>query len=360
MNYGDYFDLDCDPEYNDSLNMKKLLVTGSEGYIGTRLVQSLIKEGFDVTGLDTGFFEEGHLYDQKGETYPIIRRDTRDVVPEDFRGFDAVAHLAELSNDPLGRVDPELTIDVNQRGTKRVVDSARAAGVGRFIYFSSCSVYGASETVSDETTAPNPLTEYARSKVANESYLRTVADDSFSPVIFRNSTVFGASPRMRFDLVVNDLCALAYTQKRIAMASDGTPWRPFVHIEDIAKALVMTFRAPRESIHNVMINIGSNDNNYQIKSIAETIAQEFPGCTTEFGEPGGDKRNYRVNFDKITRVLPGFSCDWNIAKGAKELHEIFDRIGLSKDVYESRFYTRLKQLEYLRSSQKVTQDLRWQ
>lgn len=340
--------------------MKKILLTGSEGYIGTRLAQSLIAEGFEVTGLDSGLFEDGHLYSPDSvRPYTVIHKDTRDVTAADFEGFDAVVHLAELSNDPLGRVDPELTIDVNQRGTKKVVDASIEAGVQRFIYFSSCSVYGASESVSDESTPPNPLTEYARSKIINEGYLRSVSGGTFSPVIFRNSTVFGASPRMRFDLVINDLCALAYTEKKIKMASDGTPWRPFVHIEDIARATVMTLRAPRESVHNEMFNVGSNDNNYQIKEIARLVAEVFPGCTTEFGELGGDKRNYRVNFDKIGRVLPGFTCDWNVTKGARELRDIFDSIHLTKEMYESRLYTRLKQLEYLRSSGTVTPDLRW-
>lgn len=337
----------------------KILVTGSEGYIGTRLTQVLLEEGFDVTGLDTGYYAEGHLYDLSGKEYPLIKKDVRAVTAGDLTGFDAVVHLAELSNDPLGQNDPELTYEINHRGTMKLAEAARDAGVSRFIYFSSCSVYGASENVSDESTTPNPLTAYAKSKIMNETALAALATEHFSPTFFRNATVFGASPRMRFDLVVNDLAASAHVHKLIKMSSDGTPWRPFVHILDVARAVVMTLRAPQPSIHNALFNVGSNDNNYQVRTIAEIIASVFPGCQTEFGDSSGDKRNYRVNFDKITQILPGYTCEWNVKRGAEELREIFEQIHMTNDTYTSRLYTRLKQIEYLKTHGVVDDHLNW-
>lgn len=337
----------------------KVLVTGSEGYIGTRLVQVLLNEGFDVVGLDTGYYAEGHLYDLKGKQYNLLKKDVREIVDADLIGFDAVVHLAELSNDPLGQNDPELTFEINNRGTIKLAEAAKKSGVGKFIYFSSCSIYGTSENVSDESTTPNPLTAYAKSKVMNEAALQKMAGDDFSPVFFRNATVFGASPRMRFDLVVNDLAASAHVNKLIKMNSDGTPWRPFVHIEDVARAVVLTLRAPREQVHNKLFNVGSNNNNYQVRNIAEIIAGVFPGCGTEFGDSSGDKRNYRVKFDKITEVLPGFKCEWDVKRGAEELRQIFEEVKMDTAVYDSRLYTRLKQIEYLKKEQKVDDHLFW-
>lgn len=337
----------------------KVLITGSEGYIGTDLVQELLKKGFSVTGLDTNYYAEGHLYQVSDIHHDLIEKDVRNITEKDLNGFDAVVHLAELSNDPLGQNDPELTFEINQGGTKALAEASKRAGVKRFVYFSSCSVYGASENISDETTKPNPLTAYAISKVKNEEMLLRMNDDSFTVTIFRNATVFGASPRMRFDLVVNDLCALAYTEKVIRMSSDGSPWRPLVHVLDVCQAVLLTLNAQRSSVSGQLINIGSNDNNYQVRQLAEIIAEVFPGCTTEFGDSTGDKRNYRVNFDKIQKVLPEFNTIWNVKKGAEELQKIFSEIKLTKELHQSRLYTRLKQLEYLKASKKVDSKLFW-
>ncbi len=340
-------------------NNMKVLLTGSEGYIGSRLIQVLLNEGFDVTGLDTNFYAEGQLYNPEKKSYELVTKDVRAITTEDLKGFDAIVHLAEISNDPLGQNDPELTFEINHKGTMNLAASAKAAGVSRFIYFSSCSVYGASDNISDESSATNPLTAYAKSKIMNENALQEMADDTFHPTMFRNATVFGASPRMRFDLVVNDLSATAYIYKIIKMSSDGTPWRPFVHVMDVSKAVVMTLKSPVEKISNQLFNIGSDDNNYQIRNVAEIIASVFPGCTTEFGDSSGDKRNYRVGFKKITEVLPGFTCDWNVKKGAEELKEIFDSIQMTEEIYKSRLYTRLKQIEYLKENKIVDEHLYW-
>lgn len=337
----------------------KILVTGSEGYIGTRLMQVLLDEGFDVTGLDTGFYEEGRLYELRIKNYELRHKDVRAITNKDLKGFDAVVHLSELSNDPLGQNDPELTFEINHRGTKKLAEAAKAAGASRFVYFSSCSIYGASEKVSDENTTPNPLTAYAKSKVLNERALMKLADDSFSPIFFRNATVFGASPRMRFDLVVNDLAASAHVNKLIKMNSDGTPWRPFVHILDVARAVVLTLRAPITQVHNKLFNVGSNDNNYQVRNIAEIIASVFPGCETSFGDSRGDKRNYRVRFDRIKEILPDFKCEYDVKLGAEEMKAIFEEIKMNKEVYQSRLYTRLKQIDYLKKEGKVDERLFW-
>ena len=337
----------------------KVLLTGSEGYIGTRLAQALLEEGFGITGLDTGYYSEGQLYDHKPKHYDLITKDIRNIDQGILKGYEAVVHLAELSNDPLGQNDPEITFDINHRGTKNLALAAKAAGVSRFVYFSSCSVYGASDNVSDESTTPNPLTAYAKSKILNEQALAKMADDSFSPTILRNATVFGASPRMRFDLVVNDLAASAYVNKLIKMSSDGTPWRPFVHVLDVAHAVVLTLRSQRKEIHNALFNVGSNDNNYQVRQVAEIIASVFPGCETEFGNSTGDKRNYRVRFDRIKTVLPDFDCAWNVKKGAEELQEVFANVNFNQEMYNSRLYTRLKQIEYLKKEGAVDAQLFW-
>lgn len=339
----------------------KILLTGIDGYIGTVLGQELIKAGYEVVGLDTGFYEDAWLYEMPDFKKPkVIRKDIRDISEKDLAGIEAVVHLAELSNDPLGENDPEITYKINHEGTVRLAKLAKEAGVSRFIYFSSCSVYGASDEIADETSQTNPLTAYAKSKVLNEKYLLEIADNNFSPLIFRNATVYGASPRLRFDLVVNNLAGLAFTTKEIKMDSDGTPWRPLVHVSDVCQAVLIALIAPREKIHNQIVNVGDTSSNYQIKDIAEIIKNTFPGCTVSLNKNGADKRNYRVNFNKIKTILPGFSCEYNIAKGAKELLDIFTKINLTKEDFESKDYTRLKQIKYLLEENKINKDFFWE
>lgn len=337
----------------------KILVTGSDGYIGTMLAQTLLEKGYEVVGLDTGYYRSAWLYNGVKKTPFTITKDIREITVEDVKGFDAIAHLAELSNDPLGQNNPELTYDINHNGTVKLAELAKKAGVKRFVYFSSCSVYGASDNIATEHSPTNPLTAYAKSKIMNENSLKKMADANFSPTIMRNATVYGASPRLRFDLVVNNLAGLAWTTKKIAMDSDGTPWRPFVHVLDVCHAVVCLLEAPKEIIHNEIFNIGDSRSNYQIKDIAEIIGKAFPGCEVSLNKNGADKRNYRVNFDKINTQLPGFSCKRTVKDGAEELYRIFKVINLTKEDFDSRNYTRLKQIKYLTETKQLDDKFYW-
>ncbi len=342
----------------------KILVTGTEGYIGARLAAILLREGHDVTGLDTGFYRDGTLYMDaaNGLVTPTTRlKDLRNVTRDDFAGFDAVVHLAELSNDPLGQNRPEITFKINHEGSVRLAQAARAAGVRRFVYASSCSVYGVgsgSEFV-DEHTVPNPQTAYATCKVMVERDLKTLAGPDFCVTFLRNATAYGPSPRMRFDIVLNDLCALARTQKRIAMVSDGSPWRPIVHIEDICAAILCTLLAPVETVNGEVYNVGATRENYRIRDIAATVAAAFPGCEVSAGPPSADNRSYRVSFAKIERGLPGFVARWTAQAGAEELARLFARIDFGPESYAFRAFTRLKQLKYLQRTGQVNDDLYW-
>ena len=338
----------------------KVLLTGSGGYIGTILSEALLDAGHDVVGLDTGFYNAGWLYEGVKTLPKVLAKDIRDVELSDLVGFEAVIHLAELSNDPLGQNDPALTHSINHEGTVRLIKLIKQAGISRFIYASSCSVYGASDQFVDETSPTHPLTAYAKSKVLNEQYLLSTADDSFSPLIFRNSTVYGASPRMRFDLVVNNLAALAFTTGKIKMDSDGTPWRPLVHVRDVAKAFMTALATPTELTHKQIVNVGSANGNYQIADLAQIIARVFPGSEVSLNPQGADKRNYKVRFEKIGLVLPGFTCDWDVEKGAQELKVIFEKIKLTSADFESGKYTRLKAIAELQKSGSLDASLHWQ
>lgn len=338
----------------------KVLVTGCDGYIGLPLTQLLHQAGHQVIGLDTGYFRAGWWYHGASWLCPIISKDIRQVTAADLVDCAAVIHLAEISNDPMGQTDPAVTNSINHLGTKALVAAAKAAGVARFVYFSSCSVYGESPDTSDEHSPVNPLTAYAKCKVLNERHLLQEQSDAFAPVILRNATAFGASPRMRFDLVVNNLSGLAWTQQEIRMESDGTPWRPFVHVRDISAAALCAMQAPVAVVAGQIFNVGHNSQNYQIKSVAEIVAAAFPGCLTKFGDRGGDKRDYRVNFDKITSQLPGFRCQYSVADGARELRQLFELVQLDQPMLTSRHFTRLQQLQYLRQTKQIDADFYWQ
>jgi nucleoside-diphosphate-sugar epimerase len=341
----------------------KILVTGTEGYIGARLAPMLRSHGHDVVGLDSGLYRDGCLYlDPLGmQSAPrTVYKDLRLVTPQDFEGFDAVIHLAELSNDPLGQNRPEITFRINHEGSVRIAQAAKAAGVKRFVYASSCSVYGlGSGEFLDESAMPNPQTAYAQCKVLVERDVGALADADFAAVFLRNATAYGPSPRMRFDIVLNDLCALAWIHKRIAMVSDGSPWRPIVHIEDICQAMRCAVEAPADAINGQVFNVGATTENYQVRDIARIVAEAFPGCEVSAGPPSKDNRSYRVNFDKIATKLPGFAAQWTARRGAEELRRLFQRIEFSQDTYEFRAFTRLKQLKYLQRTAQIDDDLFW-
>jgi nucleoside-diphosphate-sugar epimerase len=269
-------------------------------------------------------------------------------------------HLAELSNDPLGQNNPRVTHDINHHGSVRLAQAARSAGIRRFVYTSSCSVYGAGTgDFLDETAAPNPQTAYAECKTLVERDVGAMAGSDFAPVFLRNATAYGASPRMRFDIVLNDLTAMAHTTKRISMTSDGSPWRPVVHILDICEAIYRSLIAPEGAINGKIFNVGANSENYRVRELAEIVAAEFPGCELTVGKSGGDNRSYRVNFDKIHRELPGFEARHTARYGAHELRQLYERIDMSPDTYQFRAFTRLKQLKYLQQTQQVDSEFRW-
>lgn len=341
----------------------KILVTGTEGYIGSRLAPWLMAAGHDVSGLDTGFYREGTLYvDPIGMPRAVATtfKDLRTVTPADFEGIDAVIHLAELSNDPLGQNRPEITFKINHEGSLRIARAAREAGVRRFVYASSCSVYGVGTgDFLDESAPTNPQTAYAQCKVFVERDVAPMASSDFSVVFLRNATAYGASPRMRFDIVLNDLCAHAWTNKKIAMLSDGSPWRPIVHVEDICEAMRCAAEAPADAVNGQIFNVGSTSENFRVREIADIVAGAFPGCEVSAGPPSKDNRSYRVAFEKIATRLPGFKARWTAQRGAEELRKLFERIDFSKETFEFRAFTRLKQLQYLQRTHQIDQDLFW-
>jgi nucleoside-diphosphate-sugar epimerase len=342
----------------------KLLVTGVEGYIGCLLAPLLQARGHDVTGLDTGYYRDGWLFSDSALVpgFPrTLNRDIRQIQAEDLQGADAVVHLAELSNDPLGENNPELTYRINHQASLRLAQLARDAGVKRFVYTSSCSVYGVADGAEPmtERSPTNPQTAYAVCKTLVERDVSALAGSSFSPTFLRNATAYGASPRMRFDIVLNNLCGIAATTGKIVMTSDGTPWRPLVHVLDICQAVACALEAPRDAIHDEVFNVGHDEDNYQVREIAQIVAQAYPGCELSFGPSGGDNRSYRVSFAKIHQQLPGFACSWDARKGAAQLRKVFDRIGLDRGVFEARPFTRLKQLNYLAASGQVDEQLFW-
>ena len=339
----------------------KVFVTGTEGYIGSVLAPTLVAAGHEVHGVDTGFYTRGWLYDPGYGPYPTESRDIRDLTAADLVGFDAVVHMAELSNDPLGQFNPGVTHAINHQGSVRLAEACQEAGVPRFVYTSSCSVYGLGEDgFRTEESATNPQTAYAECKVLVERDVIQMANDGFSPTFLRNATAFGPSPRMRFDIVLNNLAGLAWTTKEIALTSDGTPWRPLVHVADICEAIRCTLEAPREAVHNEIFNVGATDQNYQVREIAQFVAEALPGCELTIGSSDGDNRSYRVSFDKIRERLPGFRCRRDAQTGARELMEVFDGISMTPEVFTAALFTRLKQLREHIEGGMLDRELRWQ
>jgi nucleoside-diphosphate-sugar epimerase len=321
-----------------------VLVTGHHGYIGSVMVGVLKRAGHDVTGLDSDLYE-GCDFGSRRVVVPSVQRDIRDVGPGDLRDFDAVVHLAALSNDPLGCLDESCTYDINHLGSVSLARAAKAAGVQRFLFASSCSLYGAAgDRILDETASFNPVTAYGRSKVLVEADVSELADDDFSPTFLRNATAYGASPRLRADIVVNNLTGIAYTTGAVVIQSDGTPWRPLVHVEDISRAFLAVLEAPREAIHNQAFNVGDSEENYQIRDVADIVQQVVPGCIVRYQEGGGpDARCYRVNCDKLKRHIPGFQTQWTVRRGVEELYAAFVENKLDSEIFAS--YVRLKRIQ---------------
>jgi nucleoside-diphosphate-sugar epimerase len=338
----------------------KILLTGSRGYIGTVMAPLMVRAGHDVVGLDTDLYRRS-TFGKWNEPIRTIVKDVRTVEPSDLRGFDAVVHLAALSNDPLGDLNPQLTYDINHLASVRLAKAARASGVGRFVFASSCSNYGAAgDAPVNETSELNPVTAYGISKVRVEQDVVGLADGSFTPTFLRCATAYGVSPRLRFDVVLNNLVAWAYTSGKVFLKSDGSPWRPIVHIEDISRAFLAVLAAPREVVHAEAFNVGRNDQNYRIREIAEIVKETVPGCEIAFADDAGpDKRNYRADFGKIEKQLPSFQPQWDARKGAKQLYEAYKEIGLKLEEFEGPRYRRIDQLKDLMAAGNLGSDLMW-
>ncbi|MBV8051770.1 MAG: SDR family oxidoreductase [Acidobacteriaceae bacterium] len=339
----------------------RVLVTGDKGYIGAVMVPMLVREGHTVVGLDSDWFEHSAFSDPL-VSIPSKKMDIRDVEASDLEGFDAIIHLAGLSNDPLGNLNPGLTYEINHLASVRLAKLAKQVGVSRFLFSSSCSTYGAAsaDDLLTEEAEFHPVTPYGHSKVLVEQDVAKLADSTFSPTFLRNATAYGVSPRLRFDLVINNLVAWAFTTGRIYIKSDGTPWRPIVHIEDISRAFIAVLNAPRETVHCQAFNVGLNEENYQIRGLAEIVSEVVPGCHIEYAKDGGpDTRCYRVDFGKIHRILPEFKPQWNARKGAIEVYQAIQRQGLRLEEFEGPRYMRISHLQQLLKSGRLDESLRW-
>jgi nucleoside-diphosphate-sugar epimerase len=339
----------------------RVLLTGHRGYIGTVLAPMVAAVGHEVVGLDSDLFEQCSFGYPPADV-PSLQKDIRDVSLSDLTGFDAVMHLAGLSNDPLGNLNSELTYEINHLASVRLAELAKKVGVQRFIFSSSCSTYGkAGDDMLDESAEFNPVTPYGRSKVLVEQDVSKLADDNFSPTFLRNATAYGVSPRLRFDLVLNNLVAWAYTTGKVYIKSDGSPWRPLVHIEDISRAFIAVLEAPRERVHNRAFNVGRSEENYRIRDLAEIVRETVPGCHIEYApDAGPDTRCYRADFSRIKQELPEFQPQWDARKGAHSLFETYRQFGLRLEDFEGQRYKRIDHIRHLLATGRLDSNLRWQ
>lgn len=338
----------------------RVLVTGSQGYIGTVLGPVLQDAGHEVMGLDSDLYRLC-TFGRRVPEIPFIEKDIRDIEIRDVERYDAICHLAALSNDPLGNLDPDLTYAINYTASVRLAELARKAGVRRFVFSSSCSTYGAAgDELLTEESPFNPVTPYGKSKVLAEGEIARLACDSFSPVFLRNATAYGVSMRLRFDLVLNNLTAWAYTTGQIRMKSDGSPWRPIVHIQDISQAFLAVVEAPQSLVHNEAFNVGRTEENLQIREIASIVGETIPGCRISFAErASSDSRNYRVNCDKLPRTVSRFHPHWNARRGAEELHNAYREYGVTLDEFEGVRFQRIAHIRHLLETGRLDRTLRW-